>query len=114
MLMVTTFGRFCRKLRIDKGEILFDMAEKLGVSTAFLSKVENGRRKPPVEWEEKIIDLYSISGDSENEFRECFYNAVNADSINIKNFNEEDKELMLSFARKLDSLDKDAIRKLLD
>lgn len=112
--MVTTFGKFCRKLRIDKGEILFDMAEKLGVSTAFLSKVENGRRKPPAEWEEKIINLYSLSGDSEKVFRECFFNTVNSDSINIKDFNSEDKELMLSFARKLDTLDKDAIRKLLD
>ena len=40
--MANNFGKFCRKLRIDRGEILADMAKKLGVSSAFLSKVETG------------------------------------------------------------------------
>ena len=42
--MLTSFGKFCRKLRINNGELLYDMAEKLDVSSAFLSKVENGKR----------------------------------------------------------------------
>ena len=32
--MLTSIGRFLRKLRIDNGEILKDMAEALGVSSA--------------------------------------------------------------------------------
>ena len=112
--MVTAFGKFCRKLRIDDGELLIDMAGKLGVSTAFLSKVENGRRKPPEEWEEKIIQLYDLKGAKREEFKDCFFRAKNADSIDIRSFDEENKNLMLSFARKFDSLDKDALKKLLD
>lgn len=42
--MVNNFGKFCRKLRIDRSERLFDMAKELGVSSAFLSKVENGQK----------------------------------------------------------------------
>ena len=42
--MTTNFGKFCRKLRIDNDELLYDMAAKLGVSSAFLSKVENGKK----------------------------------------------------------------------
>ena len=45
--MVNSFGKFCRRLRIDRGELLADMANRLGVSSAFLSKVENGGKKPP-------------------------------------------------------------------
>ena len=43
--MITSLGTFLRKLRLAKGEILKDMAECLGVSSAFLSAVENGKKK---------------------------------------------------------------------
>lgn len=112
--MVTKFGKFCRKLRIDRGELLYDMASKLGVSSSFLSKVENGKKKPPVEWEQIIISKYGISGKELEDFQEAFFNAVNSDSIDISGMRTSDKELMLSFARKFDSLDKIAIRKLLN
>lgn len=112
--MVTKFGKFCRKLRIEKGELLFDMAQKLGVSSAFLSKVENGKRKPPHNWKQIIVKEYALVDASLKEFEECFFDAINADSIDISSYVESDKELMLSFARKLDSLDKAAIRKMLE
>ena len=112
--MVTAFGKYCRKLRIDEGELLLDMAEKLNVSTAFLSKVENGRRKPPKEWEDKIIELYGLDGEKREEFRECFYKTINSESIDIRDFDEVDRNLMLSFARKFNSIDKEALRKMLE
>lgn len=112
--MVTKLGIFCRKLRIEEGELLYDMAKKLEVSSAFLSKVENGKKKPPVQWKEKIISEYSLSGSKLHEFEECFFNAVNADSIDISKYEESDKELMLSFARKFDALDKAMIRRMLE
>jgi transcriptional regulator with XRE-family HTH domain len=43
-IMITNFGKFCRRLRIDNGELLYDMAKKLGVSSAFMSSVENGKK----------------------------------------------------------------------
>ena len=48
--MITPIGKFLRKLRIDTGEILKDMAEKLHVSPSFLSAVENGKKKMPSTW----------------------------------------------------------------
>lgn len=112
--MATKFGKFCRKLRIDRGELLYDMAKKLQVSSSFLSKVENGKKKPPLEWEKVIIHKYGLQGNEQETFREAFYDAVNSDYINISGMKAADKELMLSFARKFDSLDKTAIRMLLD
>ena len=112
--MVTKFGKFCRKLRIDRGELLYDMASKLGVSSSFLSKVENGKKKPPVEWERMIIDAYNIVGADLDIFQEAFFEAENSDSIDISGMGISDKELMLSFARKFDSLDKLAIKKLIE
>lgn len=111
--MLTNFGKFCRKLRINNGELLYDMAKKLDVSSAFLSKVENGKKKPPHDWKEKVSSIYEIEGDELGELEQCFYEAKNFDSIDISRFNNSDKELMWSFARKLDSVDKDRLRRLL-
>jgi transcriptional regulator with XRE-family HTH domain len=45
--MLTQLGIFLRKLRLDRGEILKDMAIKLNVSSSFLSAVENGKKRIP-------------------------------------------------------------------
>ena len=112
--MVNSFGRFCRKLRIDHGELLFDMASKLGVSSAFLSKVENGKKKPPTEWLDALKEIYNLKASQADELEQCVFEAQNYDSIDISNFEDEDKLMMLSFARKFNRIDKEKIKKLLE
>lgn len=112
--MANKLGIFCRKLRLERGELLYDMAQKLNVSSAFLSKVENGKKKPPMQWKQIIISEYDLAGNALEEFEECFFEAINADSIDISGYEESDKGLMLSFARKFDALDKALIRRMLD
>ncbi|GMO51826.1 MAG: hypothetical protein Pg6C_16820 [Treponemataceae bacterium] len=58
---MTVFGHFIRRIRIDRGELLYDMARKLGVGPAYLSGVEFGKRKIPDGWEEKIARIYGLS-----------------------------------------------------
>ena len=60
-MKLTEFGKFLRKLRIDNGELLKDMAIKLNTTPAFLSMVETGRRSIPKKWEEEIEKIYSLS-----------------------------------------------------
>lgn len=45
--MFTQFGKVLRKIRIDRGMLLKDMAEGFGVSSAFLSAVETGKKAIP-------------------------------------------------------------------
>ena len=111
--MVTELGKFLRKLRIEKGELLYDMAQTLGVSSAFLSKVENGKKKPPMKWKEIIAQKYNLTEGELHEFSEKFFDAVNTDSIDLSWYQEDDRELMLSFAREFNPLDKRAIKKML-
>lgn len=59
--MVTEFGKFCRKLRIDNNEIMKDMAKKLGVTVSHLSAVEIGKRKIPFTWAEEISKHYELT-----------------------------------------------------
>lgn len=111
---LSRFGVFCRKIRLDNGELLYDMAERLGVSSAFLSKVENGKSKPPADWREKMISLYKMDQQSVKELDESLYEANNMQSIDMRAFSDEDKELMWSFARKLDSVDREKLKRLLN
>lgn len=111
--MVNNFGKFCRKLRIDNDELLYDMAEKLGVSSAFLSKVENGRKKPPKDWENLLIQKYDLNLVQTEELKKSIFEAQNYDSIDISEMEENDRIMMLSFARKFNQLDKKKIKDLL-
>ena len=48
--MLSEFGKFCRKLRMEKNELLIDMAQKLEVKSSFLSAVEVGKKSIPEKW----------------------------------------------------------------
>lgn len=115
--MLNKFGKYCKKLRIDNDELLIDMASHLEVSSAFLSKVENGKKKPPQAWKDKIIAIYELEGVAKSEFEDCFFEAVNSESIDMSIFNNCERDLLLSFARKIDSLGEDrinAIKKIIN
>ena len=114
--MVTRFGRFCRNIRMENGKLLYDMATQLGVSSAFLSRVENGRAKPPIEWENIIKSNYNLSNDQFLELKQSMEEARNGNVIKIDAFSDDEKNMMFAFARKLDSMDeseKDQWKKML-
>ena len=103
--MLTRFGRFCRKLRIDNGELLYDMAQHLGVSPAFLSKVENGKSKPPIEWKDILAARYDLGDDQKNELVASIDEGRSKAVINISDMSVDDREMMFEFARKLSTMD---------
>lgn len=115
--MVNNFGKFCRKLRIDRGELLADMAKKLGVSSAFLSKVENGGKKPPKEWQEKIASVYQLNESQMSELENSLFEAMNYHSLDMTGYSEDNRSMLLSFARKLNNMDdskKAQLKKLME
>lgn len=115
--MVTDLGRFLRKLRLDHDEIMMDMAKKLGVSAAFLSSVENGKKKPPASWKEQISSLYQLRGPENEEWQRAFVEATTKQVIHLEQFSNDAKNLMLEFARKVECLtneESDEIKKILE
>lgn len=71
--MLTRFGKQLRKLRIDRGEKLKDMADRLDVTTAYLSAVENGKRTVPDAWVYAIIENYHLSDNEAQELQRAAY-----------------------------------------
>ncbi len=112
--MITSIGKFLRKLRIDKGEILRDMADRLKVSSAFLSAVENGKKKVPEAWASKLEELYSLTSEQMEELRDAIVESSETVEINIHNASIANRQLAVSFARQFDTLDDKTVKKLFD
>lgn len=113
--MVTRFGKFCRNLRMDHEELLYNMAERLGVSSAFLSRVENGKAKPPTEWKNIIISEYHLNNEQAMELDRSIKEA-RENVIRIDTLSRDDRDMMFAFARQLSDLkdeEKDRWRKIL-
>ena len=73
-MAITRFGKFCRKLRMERGELLYHMAQKLGASSSHLSMVEHGKRKLPTRWKQIIISEYNLSDKERIEFEKLEWN----------------------------------------
>lgn len=65
---MTPFGEKLRKLRAERGISLKEMAEGVGVSSAYLSALEHGKRGRP-SWYliQKIISYFNIIWDEAEE-----------------------------------------------
>lgn len=114
--MLTPFGKFCRKLRIDHGELLKEMADKLEVTSSYLSAIENGKRNVPLKWVSKITELYSLDQEDYLKLKKAAKESQIKNSVNIKNLKADDKDLLMALARKIDGMnseDKIKIRSLL-
>lgn len=65
---MTPFGERMRKLRDERGIALKDMASAIGVSSAYLSALEHGRRgRPGWHLVQKIIAYFNVIWDDAEE-----------------------------------------------
>ena len=101
---LTQLGKFLRKLRIDRGELLRTMACRLGVSMSFLSSVENGKKSMPPEWITRIADLYQLTAHQKQEFDAAFAESEKGIGVKFAGLSEEDRKLSVAFARKISQL----------
>ena len=111
--MLTDFGKLCRKMRIDRNELLADMAEKVGVSPAFLSAVENGKRNVPDALMEKLKEEYRLKEEEYENMRLAAERSVRQVKIEMEKLKDEDRDIVLAFARNFDRLDDNKKMKLL-
>jgi len=67
---MTPFGRRVRELRAEKGVTQNQMASEIGVSAAYLSALEKGRRGAP-SWDfvQRIIGYFNIIWDDAEELQ---------------------------------------------
>lgn len=105
--MLTEFGKFCRKLRIDHNELLKNMADKLGVTPAYLSAVEIGKRNIPQHWIQQLSSIYYLNNEQIANLKEAARLSEKQVKIDLAGYSNDDRDFVLSFAREFKSLDPD-------
>lgn len=88
---LTQLGKFLRKLRIDRGELLRDMAAKLNLAMSFLSSVENGKKSMPPEWVSKIPELYNFTNPQKSDFDVAVAESEKGIGVKFAGLPEENK-----------------------
>lgn len=61
--MDNIFGKRLKKLRRERDITMEDMAKELNTTQATLSRYENGRRKPDVDFLDMLSDYFDVSTD---------------------------------------------------
>lgn len=110
--MITEFGKILRKIRIDRDEILKDMASRLGVTAAYLSSIENGKREIPGEWVSEIARLYDLDEEESREIEEAALASRRSIKFNLEEESDRDRDLLLAFARRFRDLSDGDVREM--
>lgn len=116
-VMLTSLGRYLRKMRIDRGELLRDMADKVGISSAMLSSIENGKRNPASDFAHRVSDAYRLGKPERDELSRLVAENSDAVSIGLRGLEPGDQHLAFSFARRFTDLsesEKERIKEVLD
>lgn len=110
--MISKFGKCIRSIREQENDSLRQMAIKLGISAAFLSAMEVGRKPIPVEYIEKMKSIYNLTEEQEVELENSIYETNERVPIELAAMNEAQKDISLMFARKIKTADEELLRKL--
>ena len=102
---MTEFGKEIRKLRIDRGEIMKSMADKLGITSAYLSAIECGKRNIPDNFIDQITSIYNLSKHEKAKLEDSVALANHKVEIALDDVSESKQELALKFARSFDDID---------
>ena len=110
--MLTSLGKYLRTFRIQRGELLKDMAEVLNVVPAYLSSIENGKRTPTEKLINNIIKTYSLAEEQIAELEAAYFETLDEVKVITKNATLQQKDLCISFARKFNDLNEIQIAKI--
>ncbi len=115
--MITRFGKEVRKLRIEKGVTLKEMATALGKTSAYLSAVETGRKNLPDTLVNEVVEYFALEGETVQQIKRAAELSQSSVNISLDGISEPKREVATAFARQFPSLSEDAlnqIKRLLD
>lgn len=114
MSNLTEYGKFIRKLRIDKNINQKEHAELLGVSPTFLSNIEKGKKAISLEIINSTINALQLNAVEEQEMIKAISKSAPL-SIKIVPKNQEESLIALLFAQSLldDDFDRNKLKTFL-
>jgi transcriptional regulator with XRE-family HTH domain len=108
--MLSPFGIAVRKLRLDKGMRLLDLARRIGRSAAFASAIETGRKPIPDAYVVMVARAMELTASEIRELRSAADQTKK--EVVVEELPEDQRELVAAVARKIDELPSDMMAKL--
>ena len=90
------------------------MADKLGITSSYLSAIENGKRDVPKDFVQKISSLYNLTEEEKARLQKAYEKTLNIVVIDVKDIDDTKRELALKFARSFSSFDDETSKKYLN
>jgi transcriptional regulator with XRE-family HTH domain len=114
--MLTPFGKALRLLRLDKDMKLLELAERLDITSSYLSAIETGKKLVPDGFVVKISRAMKLSAAEVKKLSAA--SDQTRKEVRIDKLNSEGREIVAQLARKLESgnleqVDLEQIKKLL-
>ena len=98
---INEYGVYIRSIRSKLNINLEDMANKLNVSKAYLSALENGKKTIPQDYADKLALAFELSNVERNDLKNSIDISNGKIQLEILKMNEEQREVSLAFARKI-------------
>lgn len=111
---LSEFGKLVRIARIETGKTLKQMADFAGVSSAYLSSMEMGRK----EITDKVVEMVAAFLGYDGDMKDKLYAAANTTNgkvrINLDSVDDNGVEAATLFARYSSSLSAEALQRISD
>lgn len=111
--LLTNFGKALRRIRLERDELLKNMSEKLGVTPAYLSAIENGKKKATQSLCDRIIAEYQLQPDETDMLMDAYFSTQDQVVIPTQSMEENRQNLSVMFARKINEINETDMEKIL-
>ncbi len=112
---LTSLGQFLRKLRIERLELMKNMADKLGLSVSYLSCIETGSREfNKSKLYDEIISKYQLNKEQIKEFDKAISDSLKSVSVSMTDRTDAQKEMVWALARKIEELNDEQANQIKD
>lgn len=110
---MTSLGTALRKIRLERHELLREMAAKLNVSSAFLSAVETGKKRPPANFVKKVCNTYDLSDRERDDLQQAAEMSLTEVKIDLEGVSSAQHQAAISFAKALNGLTDEEISQIM-
>ena len=104
IILVSEYGKTLRKIRIDKGLTMAQMAKAIGITSAYLSTIERGKRNIPKSLTQNVINHYKLSNEQVAELQEAEYLSMDSSEIDLSDVDLDKKTLVFAIAKNLKNM----------
>ena len=112
-MQYTKFGEELRVLRTRRHQSIQDMADVLGVSKGFLSRVESGKKAIPGDWIDILCDHYHLKPYPRQILEEAAELSKTRIQIILREVPNYKRILAIKFEKYFNHIDKDTADKIL-